>query len=288
MALGGAWDGLASLLALNAPAERRGWYAMIPQLGAPLGLIVASGLFAFFLPTCRRRTSSTGAGATRSSSPSRSTWWRCSRGCAWSSTPEYEQLFESRELQPSRIDGDVRSDGRTSSSAPSRRWRASRCSTWSRCSRCRGSSCSPARAPARFLMIEIAGAVIGVLSIVASGLIADRSGGAWCSAPRRRDRGLQRFRAAIAGHGRLGAATVHGGGLRAARPRLRSVVRRDRIQLLAALALHRLGTDLGPRLAVRRRLRAARRPAARDEARALSPPACICCRARSERSSRWP
>jgi MFS family permease len=32
-ALGGSWDGLASLLALNAPRESRGWYAMIPQLG---------------------------------------------------------------------------------------------------------------------------------------------------------------------------------------------------------------------------------------------------------------
>lgn len=47
-ALGGAWDGLASLLALNAPHNRRGWYAMMPQLGAPLGFILASGLFAFF------------------------------------------------------------------------------------------------------------------------------------------------------------------------------------------------------------------------------------------------
>ncbi len=49
LALGGAWDGLASLLALNAPRSRRGWYAMMPQLGAPFGFIVASGLFAFFL-----------------------------------------------------------------------------------------------------------------------------------------------------------------------------------------------------------------------------------------------
>ncbi|RVA76574.1 MFS transporter, partial [Mesorhizobium sp. M7A.F.Ca.US.006.04.2.1] len=38
LALGGTWDGLASLLALNAPEKRRGWYAMFPQLGAPLGL----------------------------------------------------------------------------------------------------------------------------------------------------------------------------------------------------------------------------------------------------------
>ena len=84
IALGGAWDGLASLLALNAPKEKRGWYAMIPQLGAPLGLIVASALFAFFLLVAvDRGLFSTGAGATRSSWRSRSTSWRCSLGCAW-------------------------------------------------------------------------------------------------------------------------------------------------------------------------------------------------------------
>lgn len=49
LALGGAWDGLASLLALNAPVGRRGFYAAIPQLGAPLGFMVASTLFSFFL-----------------------------------------------------------------------------------------------------------------------------------------------------------------------------------------------------------------------------------------------
>lgn len=49
LALGGAWDGLASLLALNAPPERRGFYAMIPQLGAPAGFMLASVLFSFFL-----------------------------------------------------------------------------------------------------------------------------------------------------------------------------------------------------------------------------------------------
>jgi MFS family permease len=49
LALGGTWDGLPSLLALNVPVKRRGWYAMLPQLGAPLGLIVASSLFAFFI-----------------------------------------------------------------------------------------------------------------------------------------------------------------------------------------------------------------------------------------------
>lgn len=49
LALGGTWDGLAPLLALNVPEKRRGWYAMVPQLGAPLGLMIASALFAYFI-----------------------------------------------------------------------------------------------------------------------------------------------------------------------------------------------------------------------------------------------
>jgi MFS family permease len=47
IALGGSWDGLPSLLALNAPKDRRGWYAMIPQLGAPIGFIIAAALFLY-------------------------------------------------------------------------------------------------------------------------------------------------------------------------------------------------------------------------------------------------
>ncbi|HZY19396.1 MAG TPA: MFS transporter [Ramlibacter sp.] len=47
LALGASWDGLPSLLALNAPENRRGWYAMMGQLGAPVGFLVASGVFAY-------------------------------------------------------------------------------------------------------------------------------------------------------------------------------------------------------------------------------------------------
>ncbi len=47
LAFGGSWDGLPSLLALNAPENKRGWYAMVGQLGAPTGFIVAGGLFLF-------------------------------------------------------------------------------------------------------------------------------------------------------------------------------------------------------------------------------------------------
>jgi len=49
VAIAGAWDGLASLLSLNAPQGKRGWYAMMPQLGAPFGFLMAAGLFAFFV-----------------------------------------------------------------------------------------------------------------------------------------------------------------------------------------------------------------------------------------------
>ncbi|HEX4878748.1 MAG TPA: MFS transporter, partial [Limnobacter sp.] len=49
IALGGSWDGLPSLLALNAPENKRGWYAMLGQLGAPVGFMIAAGLFAYLL-----------------------------------------------------------------------------------------------------------------------------------------------------------------------------------------------------------------------------------------------
>jgi MFS family permease len=47
IAFGGSWDGLPSLLALNTPPQRRGWYAMLGQLSAPMGFMVAAALFLF-------------------------------------------------------------------------------------------------------------------------------------------------------------------------------------------------------------------------------------------------
>jgi len=46
-ALGGSWSGLASLMVLKSPKERRGWYAMLPQLSEPIGFIIAAALFAY-------------------------------------------------------------------------------------------------------------------------------------------------------------------------------------------------------------------------------------------------
>ena len=113
VALGGSWDGLASLLALNAPENRRGWYAMIPQLGAPLGLIVASLLFMFLI----------------SALPAEDflAWgWRYPFFVAFAInvvalfarlrivvTPEYAELFENRALQPAPLLETVRSEWKT-------------------------------------------------------------------------------------------------------------------------------------------------------------------------------
>lgn len=38
MGLGGEWGGAVLLATENAPPEKRGWYAMFPQLGVPIGL----------------------------------------------------------------------------------------------------------------------------------------------------------------------------------------------------------------------------------------------------------
>ncbi len=176
LALGGEWDGLASLLALNAPEGRRGWYAMIPQLGAPLGLIVASALFAFFvnkLPAADFLD-----------------WgWRYPFFVAFAinvvalfarlrlvETPEFAQQFEAAALRPSSVRETLRSEGRTivlGAFAPLASFALFHTVTvfplsWV--------FLNTHEAPARFLIIEMLGAVVGVMAIIASGLIADRLG----------------------------------------------------------------------------------------------------------------
>ncbi len=176
LAWGGAWDGLASLLALNAPKHHRGWYAMIPQLGAPLGLIVASALFAFF------------AGSL--SADDFFDWgWRYPFFVAFAinvvalfarlrmvATSEYDFLFETRELQPARISDTISREGRNiliGAFAPLASFTLFHMVTvfplsWV--------FLFTRESPVRFLVIEMIGGVFGVMAIVASGLIADRVG----------------------------------------------------------------------------------------------------------------
>ena len=44
-ALGGEWAGAALVATENAPTGKRAWYGTFPQLGAPIGFIIANGLF---------------------------------------------------------------------------------------------------------------------------------------------------------------------------------------------------------------------------------------------------
>jgi MFS family permease len=102
VALGGSWDGLPSLLALSAPPNRRGWYAMMGQLGAPVGFMLASGLYLLLY-------------ATLSQEDFLSWGWRYPFFCAFAInvvalfarlrlvvTHEYDQLLTEKELEPNR------------------------------------------------------------------------------------------------------------------------------------------------------------------------------------------
>jgi len=113
IAIGGSWDGLPSLLALNAPRNRRGWYAMLGQLGAPVGFIVASALFSFLYSNL--------------SSEDFLDWgWRYPFYVAFAinvvalfarlrlvATHEYARLLDDRELEPTNVVEMARAQGST-------------------------------------------------------------------------------------------------------------------------------------------------------------------------------
>lgn len=175
-ALGGTWDGLAPLLALSVPDRRRGWYAMIPQLGAPLGLLVASALFAFFI--------------SRLSPADFLDWgWRYPFFVAFAinvvalfarlrivSAPEYHELFESGDLEPQPVLSTLRAEGRNvlvGTFAPLASFALFHMVTvfplsWV--------FLFTQEEVDRFLVIEMIAAVFGVAAIVASGPLADAFG----------------------------------------------------------------------------------------------------------------
>lgn len=45
LGLGGEWGGAVLLATENAPPDRKAWYGMFPQLGAPIGFLLSSGTF---------------------------------------------------------------------------------------------------------------------------------------------------------------------------------------------------------------------------------------------------
>jgi MFS family permease len=176
LALGGAWDGLASLLALNAPVERRGFYAAIPQLGAPLGFMVAAVLFAFFLLNL--------------SEADFLDWgWRYPFFCAFAvnvvalfsrlrlvATEEFSSLLERRRLEPSPVLPLIRSHGGillVGALIPLASFALFHLVTvfpisWI--------TLFTQRSAGEFLMIQCSGAFICAGAVVASGLIADQIG----------------------------------------------------------------------------------------------------------------
>ncbi len=176
VALGGSWDGLASLLAINAPEKKRGWYAMIPQLGAPIGLVVASLLFTFLIAALPAQDF-LGWG------------WRYPFFVAFAInvvalfarlrivvTPEYDTLFERRELQPAPLLETARTEWRTiilGAFAPLASFAMFHMVTvfplsWV--------FLFTDDSPTRFLAIEAIAACFGIGAIVASGYLADRFG----------------------------------------------------------------------------------------------------------------
>jgi len=176
VALGGSWDGLASLLAINAPEGKRGWYAMVPQLGAPLGLIVASLLFMFLIAALPAQDFLD--------------WgWRYPFFVAFAInvvalfarlrivvTPEYARLFEDRDLEPARLTDTLRTEWRViimGAFAPLASFAMFHMVTvfplsWV--------FLFTEETPVRFLMIEAIAAMVGVIAIIASGYLADRVG----------------------------------------------------------------------------------------------------------------
>jgi len=176
LALGGAWDGLASLLALNAPQNRRGWYAMMPQLGAPFGFILAAGLFALFVLDL--------------SSADFLDWgWRFPFFVAFAinvvalfarlrmvETPEFVRLMESRDLEARSVPETIRAQGHNilvGAFVPLATFALFHLVTvfpfsWI--------VLTTDHDPGQFLLREIAAAVLGVFTIMASGIIADRTG----------------------------------------------------------------------------------------------------------------
>nr|WP_231879296.1 MFS transporter [Collimonas arenae] len=176
IALGGSWDGLPSLLALNAPAKKRGWYAMMGQLGAPIGFIVAGSLFAYML-------------ANLTTDDFLDWGWRYPFYVAFAinvvalfarlrlvSTPEYARLLDERELEPTNAIEMTRSQGRNliiGALAALASYALFHLVTvfplsWI--------TLYSLRAPSDFLHIEIIGAALMAVGVVASGLIADRIG----------------------------------------------------------------------------------------------------------------
>ncbi|QFY63666.1 MHS family MFS transporter (plasmid) [Rhizobium grahamii] len=175
-ALGGAWDGLASLLALNAPKNHRGWYAMIPQLGAPIGFALASVIFGYFI-------------ANLSNEDFLSWGWRYPFFVAFAinvvalfarlrlvMTQEFGTLLEQHELEAAPINQVLRVHGRDillGAFVPLASFAMFHLVTIFPLTWMFLYGTQPIGA---FMVVQIIGAMVGIVAIIVSGMIADRIG----------------------------------------------------------------------------------------------------------------
>jgi MFS family permease len=176
VAQGGSWDGLPSLLALNAPHNKRGWYAMLGQLGAPVGFIIAAGIFAYMV-------------ANLSVLDFQAWGWRFPFFVAFAinvvalfarlrlvSTPEYSRLLDERELEPVGLSELSHTQGRNiiiGALAALASYALFHLVTVFPLSWVQLYS---TRALDSFLVLQMWGAALAIVGTVASGLIADRFG----------------------------------------------------------------------------------------------------------------
>ncbi len=175
-ALGGAWDGMASLLAMNAPKEQRGWYAMMPQMGAPFGFALASALFGYFYANL--------------STEDFLTWgWRYPFFVAFAinvvalfarlrivASREFGELFESHELRARPVLETISVHGRDillGAFVPLASFAMFHLVTifplsWV--------TLYGGQSAGEFLFVQIVGAMVGLGAVIVSGAIADRIG----------------------------------------------------------------------------------------------------------------
>lgn len=176
IAQGGSWDGLPSLLALNAPENKRGWYAMLGQLGAPVGFFIAAGLFAYLLSSL--------------SSADFLEWgWRYPFYVAFAinvvalfarlrlvTTTEYSKLLDDRQLEPVSVVELLSKQGRNviiGALAALASYALFHLVTvfplsWI--------SLFEQRSLAGFLELQMVGVVLMTIGIIISGVVADRYG----------------------------------------------------------------------------------------------------------------
>ena len=176
IAVGGSWDGLPSLLALNAPPRRRGWYAMLGQLGAPVGFVMASGLFCYLY-------------ANLATDDFLEWGWRYPFYVAFAinvvalfarlrlvATNEYARLLDERELEPASVIAMARAQGSTvviGGFAALASYALFHLVTVFPLSWIRLYSTQPI---SNFLVVQMIGGGLAALGIIASGVIADRIG----------------------------------------------------------------------------------------------------------------